>query len=753
MAIHLLEVNNVVKWLSIHSLLALVIAISLVCIPTQGHSQRSEFFAPPSTPPTLQAKRAQSKITIDGQLTERDWLNAPATTDFFRREPRQGGPYKYHSAAQVLFDDEKIYVGVFARDSSGKKGVRVQDLRRDFTWNENDIIGIQLDPQNLKQYCVSFQTTPYGSQRDLQVFNGETKDNDWNALWEVRTTRTDSGYFAEFAIPFKSLRYDKIAYQDSVSWGITLMRLARREYEQTVFPPIPQSMSPFRMTYAAQLKGIKLPKPGTNIRIEPYALFNYSRDKKNTQVSTDNKFKIGGDIKWAINPRSVVDLTFNTDFAQADVDLAVNNLERFNIFFPERRQFFLENSGIWAGATDKFIVPFFSRRIGLRGNFNATPAPIDIGARFTSRTARQAIAGMYAHQAATEHSAAANFVLGRYLYNYGKENNIGIMVAHRLDEKSEERGTPESNNTTMTLDGLIRPVSQLSIAYLLSGSRDNSNDTLGLAGRLFVGYKGNNFYSGWITRFVTKDYNPDMGFVFQKNVIHHSPGGYYIWRPKNIPWIRRWDPGVYFNYYHDASNTGNFQQGNIYIFPVYVFLTNGSFFEYAITPTWQRINFAFRPLGLGIAEGDYQYTRHKIRFNTDKSAKLSLTGVLDWGKFYNGRRTTITTGLRYAPSVHVAITGDYEWNQLKNIGANQDDLTTHLVSIGTRLALNPRVQLSSFYQYNSFGDEGRWNIRFSWEYQPLSFVYLVFNNREFERFDLPHEQQQFISKLTFIKQF
>jgi len=695
--------------------------------------QTAENFAPPAVAPTITAMKVSSHITVDGKLAEPDWQAAEVVTDFFKVEPRQGGAYNYLTFVKVLYDEKNLYFGVFAQDSLGKKGVRVQDMRRDFSWGENDIFGIQLDPQNLKQYCVSFQTTPYGNQRDLQNFNDSNTDNDWNALWKVRTSRTDTGYYAEFAIPFKSLRYD--LNDEDLSWGITFNRLARRDYEQTVYPAIPQSFSPYRMTYAAQLKGLELPKPGTNIRIEPYALYQYDRIKEGAEAAVEQQPKLGGDVKWAITPKSVLDLTFNTDFAQADVDRAVNNLERFNIFFPERRQFFLENSGIWAGASNRAVVPFFSRRIGLQGNFNASPARINAGSRYTSRTERRAIAGMYINQAETDKSAASSFAVARYLKNYGKENNIGAMLTHRLDEASEELGLAQSHNTTLTVDGFIRPKDELTVSYMLSGSRDNSNDTLGVAGRVFAGYSKNDFYLGWLTNFVSADYQPDMGFVFQRNVIQHNPGGYYIWRPKNIPWIRRFDPGAFINYYHDASDPGNFQQASMYLFPIYLVFTNGSFLQYAIFPTDR-----------------YYYTRQQVNFNTDRSAKFSVSGNINWGNFYNGKRTTIRTGLRYAPSVHAAVTADFEYNDLNNLGRNEENLTTRLLSVGTRLALNPRLQLSSFYQYNSFDQRGRWNFRFSWEYQPLSFLYIVFNDARINNLDVPFQEQQVVSKITFTKQ-
>ncbi|MCG8386846.1 MAG: carbohydrate binding family 9 domain-containing protein, partial [Cytophagales bacterium] len=343
----------------------LLLFLSSRAIVSLGQARDDQNFSPPEDPPVVTAQKVKGIIKLDGKLSEEDWQRASVTSDFFRMEPRQGGTYLYDTRVKILYDEKNLYVGAFCKDSLGRKGVRVQDLRRDFSWGENDIFLVQLDPQNLKQYCVSFQTTPYGNQRDLQNFNDENTDNDWNALWSVRTHRTDSGYFAEFAIPFKSIRYEQAQGSEPVTWGITFSRLARRDYEQTVFPAIPQSFSPYRMTYAARLKGLELPEPSANVRVEPYFLYQYDDIEEEGVNSSEGDAKLGGDIKWAINPRSVLDFTFNTDFAQADVDRAVNNLERFNIFFPERRQFFLENSGIWAGAGNRSVTPFFSRTIGL----------------------------------------------------------------------------------------------------------------------------------------------------------------------------------------------------------------------------------------------------------------------------------------------------------------------------------------------------------------------------------------------------
>lgn len=712
-------------------------------------------FLPPAIPPSVFSVETTDNMSIDGRLNEGVWQRAPIVSDFFRVEPRQGGSFKYKTRVQVAFDKKTLYFGVFCQDSLGKKGVRVPDLRRDFNYGETDVFFLQLDPQNLKRYCVSFQTTPLGTQRDLQAFDDSFRDNNWDSPWRVRTSVVDSGYFAEFAIPFNTLRYDRTYNMDSVSWGLTFARLARRDYEQTVFPAIPQAFSPYRMTYAAALKGLKLPPPSVNLRLQPYILGQFSKNKDaNGAISKDDDIKVGGEVKWALNTHSVLDFTFNTDFAQADVDRAVNNLTRFNVFFPERRQFFLENSGVFSGVDGKDVIPFFSRSIGLENSqFNANPVSIDVGTRFTDRTQKRTWAGLYVHQQGSDVQSAANFGVLRYLHNYGKQNNIGAMLTHRLDEANTEKGFLQKDNTTLTIDGLVRPKNDITIQYLLSTSKDAGlSDKMGYAGSIYAGYFPNNWYLGWVTKWVSQDYNPAMGFVFQHNTIWHNPGGYYIWRPKSekLKWIRRFDPGMFVNYYHNADN-GRLQQAELYIFPMYLFFSDNSKLEYSIFPTWQNVEVNFAPLSIPIAKGRYFYTKQLISYNSDASKKISASLKYEWGGYFNGKLQTLTSGVRLAPIPHIAFTFDYQFNNLENVGIEEKNLKTHLVTGGLRLAANPRLQVSAFYQYNSFDLRGRWNVRGSWEFAPLSFVYVVFNESNFQ--NNLQRNQSVINKVTYLRQF
>lgn len=728
----------------------IILVITLLSNAVQA--QDSLNFSPPLKAPIVYAIEAKDNIVVDGRLNEESWRAAPVIADFFKLQPRQGGAYLYKTFVKIVYDKKNLYFGVFCKDTAGKKGVRVQDYRRDFT-PDNDVFMIQLDPQNLKRFCVSFQATPLGTQGDMQVFDDQLRDVNWDALWKVKTTVTDSGYYAEFAIPFKSLRYVKHG-NDSVSWNLTFSRIARRGNEQTVFPAIPQTYSPYRMSYGAELKGLQLPPPSTNIRVQPYSLYQYSQSTNSNNVTTNSStLKFGGEAKWAVNPHAVLDLTLNTDFAQAEVDQAVNNLTRFNVLFPEKRQFFLEDQGVFAGASIEGLKPFFSRSIGLSNTqFNAKPVPIDAGLRFTDRTKDRTFASLYVHQEGTAEQGAADFGVLRYLKNYGKENNIGVMFTDRVDEADPRKGFNTKNNSTLTVDGLVRPSNTLSIQYLTSVSNNNSPDSLGFANYFKIKYFDNKFFFYYQNEFISQKYNPAMGFIFQNNVIYHQTVEFISLRPKNKKWswIREAEIGFDVNYYQNASDF-KFQQADLYIYPIYIVLNNGGVVQYAIRPNWQNINFDFSLLGVKLAQRNYSYTVHELTYQSDQSKKFSFLGDFNFGQYYNGTMQSAALGMRYAPSPMIAVSANYTLQKFEDFGLDKVNLRTNLYNVQLRAALNPQVQVSAYYQYNSFGKLGQWNARASWEFAPLSFIYLVYNENNFK--DTPVKNQSMIAKISFLKQF
>ena len=725
----------------------------ILCIAFINNALAQNNFPPPPVLKQVGAVKITNYLKIDGILNEPEWATAKSIDSLVQVEPYQGTKPTEQTTVKILYNDKYFYLGAFCRDSFGLKKLRVQNLARDFDFFENDLIGIQFDCFKTKRNAVTFQTTPYGAQRDMQVFDDNIKDPDWDALWKVRTMRTDSGWYAEFAIPFITLRYPK-SDGDTNSWNFNIIRTIRRNFEITAFPGYPRSFSPYRMSYVASLTNINPPKSGKNLRIVPYVNYQAAQIKIGDSTAFEQKPKFGGELKWAPNANSVLDLTVNTDFAQADADRQVINLKRFSVFFPERRQFFLENSGIYSPGVDGSLKPFYSRSVGL--DMFGNPIPIDAGARFTSRHTKYNSGIMVLRQRGDSINPDSYVAVGRYQQNYGEQNNIGVLITNKYDA-FRKGGTQPYNNFTATIDGLHRFNQKLSIEYLYTHSV-NSDTTIqqGDAGSLSIGYNANNGSLTTRHTLITERYNPSLGFVSRNNLIEHNPGGYFIIRKKWFPkFIRSYEPGA-FAFIYQSQKDYSFQEAYVNVFLCYLLFSNGGSLDLTYQPNWQNLPVDFYPVDVLIPKGNYMYNRAWVDYSTDRSKKVSLSLGGSTGGYFNGYQNELTAGLRFAPIPHIAMRVDYEYNQFRNLGLYKQNLETQLITANVRLALNPRVQLTGFYQYNTFTEKTRWNVRLSWEYQPLSYIYLVYNN-----FKYPYSiadktlfnEQQTIFKVTYLKQF
>ena len=710
-------------------------------------AQNDGVFPAPTNPFVVYGSIALNPIIIDGKLNETDWTNATPISNFLQIEPSQGQKPNFKTTVKILYDKKYLYVSAVCIDSLGRKGIRVQDFRRDFDYFSNDLFGIALDPFNGKRNATAFQTNPFGALRDLQVFDDTIFDRDWDALWKSRSTITDKGWVCEMAIPWKTLRYPKYKTND-VTWGINFVRIARRDNETSAFPNYPRSFDSYRMNYAAELKGIEPPKPSTNIQVNPYLITQFGSQKEDgVTTENNNSSKFGGEIKYSPTAHSTIDLTFNTDFAQADADRQVNNLTRFSIFFPERRQFFLENAGLFEAGNPNIFTPFFSRTIGLDTAGNTIP--IDGGIRYTDKNSKYSIGAIYVHQQQKGETQAANNSVVRLIKNYGNQNNIGILVTNKINESNANLNT--NSNTTGTVTGFNRFNDKLSLDFSVSGSTNSGlNANTGYAANTGLTYNTNSIVGAWNTGFISKEYNPALGFVSRNNFIKNYVDVYLNkrkqkWFPK---FVRSWEPDVTLILYHNSEDF-KLQEGSLASSPIFFIFNNGSKVFATYQLNWQNLTENLNLLGINLESGNYKYQNIDCSYNSDQSKKFSWTTFFSTGGFYNGKITTLSGNVRFAPSPHFAMNVNYEQNQLKEIGVLQENLTTKLVTPNIRMALNPRVQMNVFYQYNTINESSRWNARFSWEYQPLSYVYLVFNESKTTNF----RQDQSIAKISFLKQF
>lgn len=722
-----------------------------------AQAQDNEIFPPDSIKKEIIAVEIATSLNIDGTMNEAEWQTTAASGHFIQIEPLQGQAPNFETEVRVVYNRQYLYFGVFSRDSAGKKSIRATDFKRDFNIRQHDQVGLSFDGFNDRRNAMSFATNPYGVQQDLLAFDDTYYDMDWDGLWRVRTSRTDSGWVAEIAIPWQSLRYHKSA--DTIQqWGFNVYRNRRLTNEISAFSPYPRAFSANRMEYAGILKNLKPPPPKPNIRIQPFLLTSYDHFKgfdpgiKPEQTN----LKAGGDLKWAINPNAVLDLTANTDFAQADADRQVNNVTRFSVFFPERRQFFLENASLFGVGVGQAIdgsggsmriQPFFSRTIGLDNAGN--PIPIDAGGRFVYRSTKRNYGTMLIRQRELDDSPATNFFVGRFSENFGAQNRIGGLVTIK--------NHPGGTNVVSTVDGFFRLGESHSLtAMVMHSTTSDDSGKRGVAG-IAQYYNSTNKYKIWWTEsVVTKDFNPEMGFVARQDIVGTTPGMNWYYRGRLLPFkkmIRAFEPGFLPEFYHQVS-TGKLVERQLTLFPVWINFQKGGYFGYSVNPVFQRLTEPFVPLGVNILEGDYHYFRQQIWYSTDPSKVISLFGQTDWGTYFNGRLFSTDLTLQFAPLPHLSIAGRLNRNHFKEVGEIKTTQKIDLFSIEGRFALNPRLQLIGFYQKNTENNANNYNIRLAWEYSPLSYVYVVLNKRGFEELNQTRRNEDHaVLKLSYLKQF
>ena len=718
-------------------------------------SLAQEVFNPSTTPLELIPKAIDVNMKADGLLDEPAWKDAKSIFLNFQVEPFQGRKASFSSEVKVMYNQNFLYVGAILRDTIGRNRFRSPNLKRDYVFQENDLFGIALDGFLDKRNALVLQSNAYGVQRDLLAFDDRQYDIDWDGLYRVRTQRSDSSWVAEFAIPWQTLRYPKTDGKAAQDWGINFFRVRRSSNELSVWSPHPRSMSPLRMDYAGRMKGIIPPPPtATNIRFIPYLLEDIRKTEGSEIGNSSNQvFKLGGEVKWALSPTTILDLTFNTDFAQADVDRQVNNISRFSVFFPERRQFFLENASLFSTGLapvsevvggSMYIQPFFSRTIGLDARVN--PIAITAGSRVVYRSEQRNIGGIFMRQGAGDGDPYTNFYVGRYSENVGAQNRIGAIVTSKQSISKQQ--------STAALDAFFRFNQKLSFSGMATLTQDSRANQDGVAAYGQFLYTTNTFTTYWTNTYVSENYNPAMGFVSRTNIASNALGidmnVRKSWMPK---WIRSWQPGVYTEFYHSLK-TGKLIEQSILSGPLWFNLQNGGILGGYVLASVQNLEDTFRPVGITIKPGHYEYFRKGFLLASDPSSKYSGSFEYGWGGYYNGFLHTIDAQGRLAPIPFINLGLTWSRNSFENMGVARENKTVDLVILESRLALSPRLQWIGFYQKNTTDQLNALNMRLAWEYQPLSFVYLVFNASDYQGTDKSTQKQQsFLAKLSFLKQF
>ena len=667
--------------------------------------------------PVAHALRAAAALEVDGVLEDDAWDAARGIGSFVQVDPAAGAPSRAPTDVRLLWDGAGLYVGAEMTEPDARAATRAEGLRRDFTYETSDVFGVLLDGFGDGRFAMAFMTTPDGVQRDLLVFDGRDADESWNGIWRVRTARIEGGWTVEMFIPWKTLRY-----AGGEGWRVNFIREARAIQETSGWSPWHRGVDPWDMAFAGRLEGIAPPPPGVNAQIQPY-MAGRTESTGGTLFGDDTSTgDLGIDLKWAATTNTVLDLTYNMDFAQAEVDRQVVNLSRFPVFFPERRTFFLESAGLFHTGLD-LITPFYSRRIGLDGN--GRPVPVTAGARVTHRSTSSSAGALLLRQEGVGPVDGSVFAVGRYVRNVGATGRLGGLVATRHDQ-----GLPagaSAINTVAAVDWFLRPTTNLFARGMVSRSFTEGSGGDGWAAHAIVGNYAPWGYIGWLQEYVGPQWEPRSGFRFANDVVVTSPAVILDLRPDWLPeWARSYAPGVTVFLFNEASS-GDLFSGSVNVRPLTFLLENGGEVAVSFRPEWQRFETGFRPIpGRTVPPGRYAFTRWTAAASYDPSANVTGSASFTFGPFYDGSLDTSELSAKVVLSPHVVGFASWERNRFRGVAGS--DGSTHLFTPELRLALNPRFEVSGIWQYNTAVEASSLNARLSWEFRPLSFLYVVYND-------------------------
>ena len=681
---------------------------------------------------TVRAVRLLNPLRLDGALDEALYKDVLPISDFIQMEPRAGEPATEKTEIWLSFDGDNVYISAKAWDSQMDTLIAT-DMRRDsnVAWQGNDIVSFAFDTFFDKRNALSFTVNPIGSRSDGQVVNERQYSQDWNPVWDLKTGRFDGGWTFEAALPFKSFRYRAGAAQ---VWGFNAMRIKRAKNEISTVTKVPpaRGQQAFRQpSYAATLVGIEAPAGGLDLDIKPYVISSLSTDRTvATPISNDPNGDIGLDLKYAVTQGLSADLTINTDFAQVEADEQQVNLTRFSLFFPEKRDFFLENSGTFSfggvnnngnnnGNNDSAApIMFYSRRIGLN---KGRVVPLEAGGRLTGRVGRYSL-GVLASRTGEEAISATpsnTFGVLRLKRDVLRRSSIGLIATGRSVELNGN-----GRNAAYGVDGTFGFFDNLSINTYWAKTQTDRRNGDDVSYRGVLDYNGDRYGVQLERLGIGADFNPEMGFVRRGDMRRSRAQARFSPRPKNMPSIRRFQYQANVVYAEDGAGILEsreregqfeiqFQNGDKFG------LNYNNQYEYLPTP------FAIAP-SVTIPVGGYAFDTYQVSFELGRQRTVSSQLSLEYGIFYNGHRTSFTVSQgRVSLTNSLSVEPSYSLNKVDLV---EGAFTTNLFGSRVTYSLTPLMFLSTLIQYNSGNNAVSTNARLRWEYRPGSEFFVVYND-------------------------
>ncbi len=691
------------------------------------HAQQSSTKVPPPDNPgsrRIQVHHINEEIKIDGLLTESAWSLAQPASNFLQREPSEGMPASEKTDVLVLFDDKNLYLGIRAFDSEPGQ-INARELVRDATFDNDDKIDILLDTYRDRRNAFRFTVNPLGTQQDALITDeGRDVNLSWDASWISSGKIDPHGWTVEIAIPLPTLRFT----EGEDTWGFNSARIIRRKNEENLWTSWQRSFGLERVSQAGELVGVGEIKRRRLYEVKPYGSGGWRQGVP--QVGAPGfdaglQGKIGVEVaKVGITPSLTAEFTANPDFGQAEVDNQVVNLSRFSVFFPEKRDFFLENSGIFlfgrAGANQLF----FTRRIGLTGR--GAPVSIDYGAKITGKVGPYNVGFLQVQtrklgdSTSLFHVPRAQFTVARVKRDIFERSSIGAMFVNRQGAISS-RGS--RYNRAAGVDAEFNLSDHYQVRAFLMGTATPGISSSFLSGRIDSRFENDLFQFITVYEDIGSNFNPEVGFVQRNAIRQYYSQVAYTPRPKFIPYVRQMEFETQLEYYEDRS--GHLATRRREVSWDTQFKNSASFSYRPVEDVTDVLKepFEIRP-GIVIPAGTYRFNRPRIEIASDSSKRIVLTGEYEWGGFYSGKRDEISGEITFRPNAHLLFEVSDSFNKVR---LPQGNFTTNLLVGRVNYNFSRRLLTSALMQLNSAARISALNVRLRYIYRPNSDFFIIYN--------------------------
>lgn len=692
--------------------------------------------------PQTRAVQTETAPTLDGNVADDPaWDSSLPIVDFWQTTPNHGDAASERTEVRVVYTDRALYVGVICYDREPDR-IIVSDSRRDAPLDETDSFAFILDTYLDGQNGFVFGTNPAGIEFDAQVTkegqggffsrqqagSGGGLNINWDGSWDVRTQITDIGWSAEFEIPFRTLRFPAADIQ---TWGANFQRNIRRHNERSFWTRMPRQYNLYRVSRAGRMSGLGVPQP-RNLQVTPYLLGQADRQAVEPSGTDTNLGQdVGVDLKYSLTPSMTLDATYNTDFAQVEVDEQQINLDRFSLFFPEKRPFFLENAGLFSVGVSEFsgqeVEIFFSRRIGIGPRGEAIP--ILGGARTSGQVAglNVGLLNMQTDEVAGV-VAANNFSVARVRKDLPNRSSLGFMAANRLSTSTVKLDVPADDlpadgNQTVALDGRLGVGEYLNVSGFLARTFSPHLEGQEYAYNLNVSYVSNVWRLNSTYTEVADNFNPEMGFLRRSSEYRKLTGlVWYTWRPEQLFGLHEIRPHVSYQGYWDF---GGFQETGRWHIDSHWEWKNGYEIHTGINLTREGVVDVFEiSRGVFVDPGTYDHAEAQLVFITNQGAKISFYSRNFIGGFFGGWRNNLSGILRVRANEALTAEFNLSYNDISLPGG---DFVTNLFRARISYSFTPRLYVQSLFQYNDSAEIWSANLRLGWLQAANTGLFIVFN--------------------------